>query len=167
VDDGDVAGGKEVAPNKGFPRFTAVGDDVPDRSQRAAEEQGEIFPGAHRADDGGIGQMSLQGRAVAVGDAPHAEDHVGRERSGARDEARGEPIEVKVERLERAQVNPGGAFAQSAAGTKSQQRGGVPGGGESAGQQDRLALGPAAAQVVLDDENFHCGAVIRAKSDGR
>jgi hypothetical protein len=30
-----------------------------------------------------------------------------------------------------------------------------------------LALGAAAAEIVLDDENFHCRAISRSESAGR
>ncbi len=136
----------------------AVGDDVARLVEGAAEEEGQGFAGAQGGDDGGVGQAALEGGTVGVGHATHAKHHVGSEGAGAADEARGPPIEAGVAALEgrELQIRRWGLRAQGAARPEGDQVGIVTGLGETAGEEDRLPLGAAAAQVVLHDKYFHC-----------
>ena len=79
---------------------------------------------------------------------------------GGAQERGGEPIEARVEGLQRPE-GEGLLLAiefQYAARPEGEEGDLVPGLGEGRGHEDGLALGAAAAEVVLDDENFHCSA---------
>ena len=78
--------------------------------------------------------------------------------AGGAEQAGGEPVEPRIERLECAMRDAGaGEFGcERAAWAEGEQRDGVAASGEGAGEEDGLALGTAAAQPVLDEENFHC-----------
>ena len=54
---------------------------------------------------------------------------------------------------------------EHAAGAEGEEGDLVAGPGEGRGHEDGLALGAAAAEVVLDDENFHCSAGGCGKSE--
>lgn len=135
----------------------AVGDDGADKAERAAEKPREGLAGAHGGDDDGLRVGLLQPAGVTVGHPAHAEDDVGREPSSRREETGGEPIQMEIKRLKAAAIDGGGdGSGEGAAGAESQEGRGVAGGGKGVGEEDRLALGAAAAEVVLQEEDFHC-----------
>src|SRR5580693_7831061 len=121
-----------------------------------AVERRKRLSRAHGANDANAGKFFLKAAGVTVGHAAHAKNAIGREDADGAGKPGREPVEVKIERLECTLddvVQPGG---KCAAGTEGKQHGIEAGGGESARQEDRLALGSAAAQIVLENENFHC-----------
>jgi putative membrane protein len=138
--------------------FVAVGDDVADFFERAAEEKRQWFSGAECADYGDIGVVDLKITGKTVGHAAHAENQVGPNTFHRSAEPGREPIEVKVEGLERAHIKIITEMAKRAAGTESYERGGMSGLSECAREENRLSFGATAAEIVLDNENFHCRA---------
>ena len=49
-----------------------------------------------------------------------------------------------------------GFASEGPAGAEGEKAHGVAGGGETVGEEQSLAFSAAAAQVVLDNEDFHC-----------
>jgi hypothetical protein len=62
---------------------------------------------------------------------------------------------MQIEGKQGMMAHAGQFTRQRAPRAKRQQRGRVAGGGEGARQEDRLPLRAPAAQMVLDDEDFH------------
>lgn len=155
MDHGDVIGREREIADKLVASGMAVGDDVGGVAQAAAEKPREGFTGAHSADDGGAGEGAGEGGPVAVGHAAHGEHDVGGEGAGGAGEAGGEPIEAEVAGLQGNDIERRGFAGEGAAGAEGEETHGVADGGETVGEEQSLAFGAAATQVVLDEEDFH------------
>ena len=165
VDDRDLGRRNVVDVGQHALGDVAVGDDVPAEPEGADKEVGEELTRTHGADDRGLRQPALDEARVTVRHAAHAEHEVRRGLLGRLEQARREPIEARVERLERAK-SEGRLLAaefQHPAWPESEQGDLVPGLGERGGHENGMALGAATAKVVLDDKNFHCSAKVRGK----
>lgn len=158
VNDGDAFRREGVVGDDALAGGVAVGDDVAGLPQGTTEEQGQGLAGAQGGDDGGGRQRALQGAAVAVGHAAHAEHDVRRGVPGVAQETGRPPVEPGVAALQRVELETGARLGrvERAARAEGDELRVVPGGGEAAREQDRLAFGAAAAQEVLHDEYFHC-----------
>jgi putative membrane protein len=163
VNNGDLGRRNVVLALEIGASFVAVGDDVTDFFERATEEERQGFARPERAEYWDFGMIDLEGAGEAVGHAAHAEYQVGLDTSHRGPEAGREPIEVKIEGLEGAHIEVVAKMTERAAGPKSEQRGGMAGFAEGACEQDRLSLGAATAEKVLNDENFHCRARVAAR----
>lgn len=165
-DDVKTAGWNTVGGGDGAGGGVTVGDDGGSCAEETAVEQRDGFAGAESGDDGRGGQGGAEDVAMAIGHAAEAEDDVGGGGAGGAAEAGGKPVEVGVERLK----NPDGKFAgggrEGAAGTEEEQAGVVAGFAERSGEQEGLALGAAAAQAILHEEDFHCGRRRAGESGG-
>lgn len=104
---------------------------------------------------------------VAIGHSPHAKDNIGLKPGCGGTQPRRKPVEMEVKGLERAVIQVLAEVGQRSAGAEGEESRGVSAGGECPGEQKGLALGTAAAEIVLDDENFHCRAISRSESAGR
>ena len=104
---------------------------------------------------------------VAIGHSPHAKDHIGLEPGCGGTQTRCKPIEMQVKGLERAVIQVLAEVSQRSAGSEGEEGRGMSAGAERPGEQKGLALGAAAAEIVLNDENFHCRAISRSESAGR
>ena len=94
--------------------------------------------------------------SVAVSHPTHAQDDIGGMAFDITDESRSEPIAVRIERLESVQRdirrNRG---SERPTGTEGGETGFVSGLRKRVGEKHGLALGAAATQVVLENEDFH------------
>ncbi len=160
VDDGDLGRGQIVLVGEDALGDMTVGDDMPAETQRTHEKPGEGLAGAHGADDGGAGQALLDETGVAIRHAAHAEHEIGRGFLGGAQEIWGKPVQMAVEGLERLEGEGlvFGVIAQSPTGTEGQQGDLVAGPGCRGAKENGLSFGAATAEIVLDDENFHCSA---------
>ena len=104
---------------------------------------------------------------VAIGHSPQAKDHLGLEPGCGGIQTRSKPIELQIKRLERAVIQVLAEVSQRSAGAEGEEGRGMSAGGERPGEQEGLALSAAAAEMVLDDENFHCRAISRSESARR
>ena len=103
----------------------------------------------------GANAMLMNKSGVAIGHAAHAQHDVRGGGGHGAQQAGCEPVEMQVEWKQGMMTDAGKFTSQRPAGAKRQQRRRVAGRGEGARQEDRLPLGAAAAQVVLEDEDFH------------
>ena len=104
---------------------------------------------------------------VAIGQSPHAKDHLGLEPGCGGTQSWSKPVEMQIKWLERAVIQVLAEVGQSSAGAEGEESRGMSAGGERPGEHEGLALGAAAAEIVLDDENFHCRAISRSESARR
>jgi len=103
--------------------------------------------------------MALDGAAVAVCHSTHAKDDIRGELAQRWEQARGKPIEVEIDGLQDFVTNAAGdRVGQGAARSERKKRGLVTGGGERAGEKDRLAFRAPTAEAILEDDDFHCPA---------
>jgi hypothetical protein len=72
---------------------------------------------------------------------------------------------VCIQKLERDTREIGGGGGEGAARAEGEEFRVVTRGDKRAGEEDRLALGATAAEVILDDENFHCAMQRRTNSE--
>ncbi len=136
--------------------FAAVAHDGTGQSKASTKEPRQRFSGPHRRHHRNRGQPALEPACVAVGHAPHREHEVGGERAHPPNEAGRKPVEPGIKGLERLHGRQGGALGENAAGAKRQDTGVVTAFAEGCGEEERLAFGAAAAEVVLEDQDFHC-----------
>jgi len=136
VNDRDFFRRQTVVRHQCLAGGAAVGDNMPNVPQGAAEEPRKIFSRPHRRDDGRVGSpvldAVLQCPAMAVGHASHAEDDLGLFVRNDAIETRGKPVEASVERLQRALTNGRvEGWSQRPARAKGQQGGRVARGHEA------------------------------------
>ena len=112
-----------------------------------------------------VGQGALEAAGVAVGQAAQAQHDVRFAQPGLGEQARGQPVESEIERLQRLprKTAAGGGCREPAPGAERQQGDFVAGGREGAGEEEGVPLGAAAAEPVLDDKNFHCSVEARCE----
>jgi putative membrane protein len=157
VDDGDFFRRELVLTHECVAGFAAVCDDAARQSQRASEQPRKFFSRAHRGEHRGVRMLDLQSARVAVRHSAHAKNDVRLEPRAKSEQPRRKPIEPHVKRLQHTTGNFGvDGRGEGTAGTKREEGRPMAGGGKGVGQKHGLPLGPAAAKMVLDNEDFHC-----------
>ena len=149
----EILVGSTVPMDQGLLCILAVGDHVPHTIKRAAKKPGRVLPVR-------IVAMTIPGGDSVVGVDPRAVGH-----AHAKDDVRLELHTVQAAAARRNPVSSTGWRAtrctgwaggvQGPAGSKSKQcsRGRRR---KTVGEQHGLPLGAAAAEEVLDHEDFHC-----------
>lgn len=160
MNDRDFGGREIVLVGEDTLGHMAVGNDVPAKPERANEKPGQRPAGAHGADDGGARQAFLDETGVAIRHAPHAKDEGGGGFFCRLEQAGGKPIEMAVEGLEgfEGEGLVFGIVAEGPARAEGQQSDLMAGPGRGGAEENGLAFCPATAEIILDDENFHCSA---------